>query len=161
MLGLLLVLQLTVVACATKDTTSGDRPLSGAERAPGEWSIQGVWRVESIVGAVETVTPPTGGTAPVIDFGSMRGDGRSPITGSSGVNRFFGEFAFSAGEGEIGALSISQLGSTRMAGPPESMQFEALLLETLRSARTVRRVDEGLIIDCAGAEVILRSAGRR
>lgn len=91
----------------------------------------------------------------------MREDGRAQLSGMAGVNRFFGDYVFSPGEGAIGGLTIGQLGSTRMAGPPEMMEFEAALLETLKTARTVRREGDGLVIDCTDAEIRLRRVGGR
>lgn len=92
----------------------------------------------------------------------MREDGRAQLSGMAGVNRFFGDYSFAPGEGAIGGLTIGQLGSTRMAGPPEMMEFEAALLETLKTARTVRRDGETLVIDCAEAEIrLVRVVGRR
>jgi heat shock protein HslJ len=98
----------------------------------------------------------------VIEFGPVREDGRAQLSGMAGVNRFFGDYSFAPGEGAIGGLTVGQIGSTRMAGPPELMEFEAALLETLKTARTVRVDGDAIVIDCTDAEIrLVRVVGRR
>ncbi|MEO7752414.1 MAG: META domain-containing protein [Terracoccus sp.] len=75
------------------------------------------WVVEHLGGVATT------GREPRLVFGA---DGR--LSGSTGVNRVLGQY-----EVEDGVIHLDALGSTRMAGPPESMEQERVLLAVLAS----------------------------
>ena len=79
--------------------------------------LAGDWVLKQIEGTDVASLLPAGAKAPSLNFGS---DGR--VSGFGGVNRL-------AGGLDLGALTkgdfkLGQMISTKMAGPPESMQLE-------------------------------------
>jgi heat shock protein HslJ len=54
-------------------------------------------------------------------------------TGHAGVNRYFSAYTIAKPDQGAGALGFGDLGSTRMAGPPELMEQEREYLDRLRA----------------------------
>ncbi|HYD87060.1 MAG TPA: META domain-containing protein [Vitreimonas sp.] len=98
--------------------------------------------------AVTTLGGQTiGARAPTIEFS------RDRIVGSGGCNRYFGEYA--AGDG---AISVHDVGSTRMACEPAMMQREAAFFQALAAAQSYNRLGDTLIIsDSSGQSMTLRA----
>ena len=119
--------------------------------------LVGTWHFEAITSDGETTVG-----APVIHFipkitfepiGEYEEEGR--VTGFTGVNRFFGNYVVIES-----ALELSEFGSTRMAGPPERMELETALLESLGTVSTYRADRERLELDFdAGTIVFTRVIG--
>lgn len=123
----------------TVTITLGDRNLSGCGGDPGSL-FRGEWMVEEIGGKAIVA-----GSKPTIFFGP---DGR--VNGNGSCNRFFGEYALN-GEG----LTISDLGSSRMACEQPLMNQENIFMETLGAVsgfaidpenRLVLRVGDGRML---------------
>ncbi len=74
------------------------------------------------------------------------------FTGQASVNRYFG-----AWQGSEGTLAIGDIGSTRMAGPPELMNEESTYFRLLGEADRYR-VDDHQLELLAGDRVILQFA---
>lgn len=83
---------------------------------------------------------------PTIRFGD---EGR--FTGSTGVNRMFGSYAV-----VDGILSTSAAGTTRMAGPPESMAVEQRFLTALNAGGPIEVDDSMLRIGSGDDRLTLR-----
>ena len=66
-------------------------------------------------------------------------DGR--LSGSGGVNRIFGPYQY-----ERDILAAGLLASTMMAGPPDAMDQETLLLRILSAPLTVARHGDGELL---------------
>lgn len=102
-------------------------------------SIHGTWVVEYI------------GERPVIDRSPARVQftEEGEIRGNASCNRFFGRYEAQP------VLSISPLGSTRMACIPALMEQEGRLLKILPNARSVH-FEQGILIlnDEHGAQVL-------
>ena len=89
------------------------------------------WSIGS-VGGEEVVE----GSEPELTFGR---DGR--LSGTTGCNRFFGEW-----EADEGELSVSNLGSTRMACPPELMDQEKRVLDLLAAVERFEVREDGSLV---------------
>ncbi len=104
------------------------------------------WLVEHLGGVATT------GREPRLVFGD---DGR--LSGSTGVNRMLGQY-----EVEDGVIRFGALGSTRMAGPPEAMAQERVLLAVLAGEVPFARDGDRLVVvpgtDSAPAGAELRRA---
>ena len=70
---------------------------------------------------------PTEGFVPTIAFDSTR------FAGSTGINRYMGEYTF---DSESGAIEFKEpMGMTMMAGPQEEMDKEQIFVKALNDAR--------------------------
>ncbi len=67
------------------------------------------------------------------------GDEPGYLAGTAGVNQLTGPYTMAGGQ-----MSFGQLATTRMAGPPEAMEFESAYLESLRSVDAWRMRGEHL-----------------
>ena len=74
----------------------------------------------------------------------------SQLFGTTGVNRYFGSFLRSGASG----FRCEQLGTTRMAGPPEAMKAEERFLRLLRAANEVEIRAGRLLFLTNGAPVL-------
>jgi len=93
-----------------------------------------MWTLRTVAGApVTTLHPP-----------SLRFEADGRITGSTGVNRMFGDYEIADGR-----LDVINVGSTLMAGPPEAMTLEADVLRTLTGGGPIT-VDDGVLTIGAG-----------
>ena len=81
-------------------------------------------------------------------------DGR--LHGHAGVNRLSGTWTLDAGD-----LALSQLVTTRMAGPPERMQDEQRLLTALQHVRTAEVDEAGRLVLRSDEGAPLVRAARR
>ncbi len=72
------------------------------------------------------------------------------VRGESGVNAYFGIYVRGGGAG----LSISKLGTTRRAGPPELMAQEQMFLKELGAVDSWRVVSETLELQRVGRTVL-------
>jgi len=122
------IVSVSALAAAACATNAPANDLSGTS-----------WRVQSIAGQ-----PASG---PTIEFAQDR------ISGTGGCNRFFGGYT-----AEQGRLSVSGVGSTRMACDPDIMRREADYFSVLNAAQSYRRDDGQLTIATAdGRELLLAS----
>lgn len=89
--------------------------------------LRGTWRVASLTNGpvVPTTNPPIS-----ITFEDEELSGAGKLFGFAGVNRFFGAYEAAPG----GTIEIGAVGSTRMAGAPDLMNFEDTFLKWLGSA---------------------------
>jgi heat shock protein HslJ len=123
------LLMLTAV-CATAQSTS-------ARHAPGD---------EGLLESVKWVLVSYGGTQALAKAEVTAEFAGGQITGSGGVNRYFGTYQI-AGD----ALTISGLGSTKMAGPPEMMLQESTFFGLLEKVAKFTVGGRQLqLIDAAG-----------
>ncbi len=101
------------------------------------------WQLERLVSKGVEERPP----APVsLAFGAETG-----VTGNAGVNDYVGRVSV-APDGAL-RWTARGLAMTRMAGPPEVMQFEARYLHALmRSVRAVTDVEGRLVLDDGAGE---------
>ena len=89
----------------------------------------------------------TGDVGKAARFIQFRSDGR--VTGSSGCNRFTGEYAQDGG-----TLIMGTLATTRMACPPEIMQREQEFLALLGKIRHVDRTNHHLTLKDGDGNVL-------
>jgi heat shock protein HslJ len=93
--------------------------------------LQGAWTVTSYWSGEVMVVPDEGSQPHLVIDGSQ-------VSGTMGINRFAGQYE---GDAAFGALAV-----TRMAGPPDLMLQEDILLEHLQSADTVEVSDDGMFM---------------
>jgi len=124
---------LLLLAAACSSTAPG-RTLS-----PGD--LAGLWQVESIVSASGEPIPLPMMCEAYAQFETTAGTNGGAVSGKAGVNRFNTTWALE------GAMLVFQpAATTRMAGPPESMKFEQLLLQLLAEPLHPRLQGEKLIL---------------
>lgn len=100
-------------------------------------------------------TTPTAEPLPTLTFGD---DGQ--VSGTTGVNDFFGPYTLHVGRNGRGELSIGPLGSTRKAGPQALMEQEHNYLDLL--SRTTAYEGEGGLLELrAGDAPLLRFRKQR
>ena len=103
--------------------------------------LQGTWNLVRYLSDEEMVVPSPGGREPP----HLTVDGNR-IAGTMGVNRLIGEI------GEDGLPG--PLATTMMAGPPELMEQEAIVLELLRAADTVDVGETGMTWSRSGLNLV-------
>jgi putative lipoprotein len=116
----------------------------GAGRAVspvGSWALDEIDGVEAAEAVPATAQPVT------LTVGE---DGQ--ISGSSGVNRYAGRIDPASWAG--GSLSFGPLAVTRMAGPPEAMEFESRFLTRLGEVESYRLEGGELELHGAGGKVL-------
>ncbi|MGA0560394.1 META domain-containing protein [Larkinella sp. VNQ87] len=91
----------------------------------------------NVAGSYKLVEPSSKYSVTLIltpDSASVEVTGRIAyrVTGRSAVNQYFGSLTGSAASNEI---QISALGSTKMAGPEDAMQFETDYFNKLQAAK--------------------------
>lgn len=91
-------------------------------------------------------TEPAGAEA-TLTFGD---DGR--VFGTTGCNRYFGSYDLDDGD-----LTLSQVGSTRMACPPAEMAQETEFLRALNGAENVRVQGDRLVLTSADGPLTFRA----
>lgn len=85
------------------------------------------WSVTAYNNGAEAVVSAAADSELTLEFGE---DGQ--VSGSAGVNTFSGSYEY----GDDGAIAIGPLATTKMAGPEELMQQEALYLAALQSSES-------------------------
>jgi heat shock protein HslJ len=108
------------------DPGGGENKTAEAAGASGIAALTGTWQLVLIDGsepAVELPSPPT------IEFTE---DGN--VAGSSGVNRYTTQIDIE--QLAAGKLSLGEVATTRMAGPPLAMVLEGTFLARLASIST-------------------------
>jgi heat shock protein HslJ len=106
-------------------------------------NLQGSWRLVD-------ASVPEGARVPTM---SIEADGG--LSGVSGVNRFSG--VLDVVVLADGGFALGPVASTRMAGPPAAMEFEARFLRDLEAADDVV-LDDGELVLKAGDDELLRFA---
>lgn len=120
----LLLFGLLAAGCASSGAMGGS-----ADRAVGP-----TWQLVAL-------GSDAAGPEATITFGD---DGR--VFGTTGCNRYFGQYDLASG----GALTLSQVGSTRMACPPAEMAQEQRFLDVLNRAERVEVTGDRLALVAAG-----------
>ena len=140
-LGLTGAMVLMLAGCAELEPASG--PVEGEQLARTYWQLV----------AVNGTAVPTGtGRQPHIEFDPEK----KRVTGYSGMNIFSG--GYSATDSR---LRMSQMASTRRAGPPDLMKLETTYLKALSATRTYRISGDALeLLDLKG-QVVARFEGRK
>ena len=87
------------------------------------------------------------GARPTLEFDPEA----SRVAGRGGVNRYFGQY-----EREDDMLRLTQLATTRMAGPPAKMDLEHAYLEALEQVDRWRLDRRGRLVLSAGDAVLIR-----
>jgi heat shock protein HslJ len=109
-------------------------------------SMTGTWAVTAYRSDEGMVEPSTEGKAAVLVVDA------ATVAGTMGVNRFTGQLV----DGLLGPA----LAMTRMAGPPQLMSQEDLLMSHLHEADTVAVTDEGMTLSRDGLALVeLRRSG--
>lgn len=96
---------------------------------------QGTWVVLTYRSGDEMVIPDDRSEASLTFDGSI-------VSGSMGLNRFSGQVH--------AQFPIGPLAMTRMAGPPELMRQEDIILEHLQEADTVEVTEDGMTLSLDG-----------
>ena len=135
-LAVLAVISLAAVACHTPETR--------------EQSLEGVdWEVRSIESKGTEYSPSALGRQPFLRFEAGQ------ITGLTGVNRLFGSFTVTSTPARRHQLSFSGLGQTRAGGPPEVMEFETLMMQSLEKVDEYRLDGKSLVLRFTGGKFTL------
>lgn len=118
--------------------TIGAQPTGGAELAGTSWVLtDGPFMTGDLEGSGIT-----------LDFAE------SDLSGSAGVNRYFGSYTSTTD----GTLQIGVLGSTAMAGDPDAMALEQEYLTALQSVFGYTIADGTLTLVGAADQVLVYSA---
>lgn len=127
------LLCLSLLGCTKPDEVT---PAASAEAVVGDWVLVDPASAYTVTLTVNELSP-----APMAGFYSIRFSGRSS------VNTYFMSGLFSKGpsieSGEAGTGSVSGLGATKMAGPPEAMRFETDYFQRLGSVNRIERTGAG------------------
>lgn len=108
--------------------------------------LAGTWIVTRYHDGLELVAPDSDGRRPEITFQD------DSVFGSMGINRLTGRVERD--------LIASPLATTRMAGPPQLMRQEALLLQLLVGADTIDVDGNGMTMGRNGFKLVeLRRSG--
>jgi heat shock protein HslJ len=137
-LRLISVLLLTTaafsIACSRAPTADTVSPLAGTQ-----WNI---------VHVADLVRPET------IRLPYMRFDlDGSSVSGTAGVNRFAGTYSTDGSR-----IVFSELATTKMAGPPETMAFESAVLDLIQGEMDFAIQGQSLILQKEGGGVITLTA---
>lgn len=120
--------RLWVMLLALPVALAGCRSGGGGPTPPPVRMLDSHWALVALGGE-----PPAGETRISLHLGA---DGQ--FSGHAGVNRYFGPYTISDDDGAAGSIAFGEVGSTRMAGPPELMQQEDRYLAALRSVDAYR-----------------------
>lgn len=109
-----------------------------------KYKYVGEWTIESLSGFDGKMVEATMTILPVEDVEDVKYPYELSVTGFSGVNRYF---ATIKGNKEKHELPIgNNMGSTKMMGSPEEMEFEDALIELLCTAESWVRKGNTLTI---------------
>jgi heat shock protein HslJ len=122
-----------VVACAAAATVMAVIAVAGCSSGEQQPALEGTsWKLS---GWAESFSWPADVTI-TADFDE------SKVSGSSGVNRYFGEYKR---DGD-GAFSAGPIGSTMMAGPEAAMKAEQAYVHRLEAARSYAVTGDTLVL---------------
>lgn len=126
---------LDLAGCAEMEPAPGPESAAPLEKSR--------WRLTEIVGT--SVPVAAGRRGPHLQFDPEK----KRVTGYSGVNIFSGGY-----DATDSRLRMSQMASTRRAGPPELMKLETAFLKALSATRTYRVDGDKLeLLDSSGRTV--------
>lgn len=124
------LLAATLAGCAT----STPLPATTAPTLPGNWALQ---ESSGLPAAPDSVRLVLRSSAP------REGKPVLEVSGYAGVNNYRGQATLDTGEQ---LLVIGRLATTRMAGPPERMQFEGPFLERLEQVGRYEWTADGALV---------------
>ncbi|WP_207506025.1 META domain-containing protein [Telluribacter humicola] len=128
-LGLLFMMG---IACQPE---SVDADAQKSERLSANANLTGTWKFKHFGDKAESPYEVT------LEFkGQADENGKLMLSGRSSVNHYFAAYQADASKNK---LNIADLGSTRMAGSPEAMQFEQRYFELLKNAASYEIKDGG------------------
>jgi putative lipoprotein len=132
---------LSLVGCADMESAPAPGPAVALDKTH--------WRLVE----VENLSVPTGAgrREPHIQFDPEK----KRVTGYSGVNIFSGGYDTTGG-----GLRMTQMASTRRAGPPELMELETAFLKALSATRSYRVDGDKLELLDSGGRVLARFEGQ-
>ena len=131
---------LALAACAPGPAAEEARPAPPAPPAAADGLLGQAWQLFEIDGGA-----PVAGSAPSLQFA----DGR--LSGSSGCNRFMGDYTLDRGKGTI---RTGQMASTMMACPEPLMQQEDRYLRLLGRVSRYRVEGEVLTLSADDGQAI-------
>jgi heat shock protein HslJ len=132
---------LSLAGCAGMETESGSRSAGPLEKT--------YWRLAEVEGM--SVPVAAGRREPNLQFDPEK----KRVTGYSGVNIFSGGYDTTGG-----GLRMTQMASTRRAGPPELMKLETALLKALSATRSYRVSGDKLELIDSGGRTVARFEGQ-
>jgi len=135
-----------LVAAATALSLAG---CAGIESAPAPGPAVALDKTYWRLAEVEDLSVPAGAgrRQPHIQFDPEK----KRVTGYSGVNIFSGGYDTTGG-----GLRMTQMASTRRAGPPELMELETAFLKALSATRSYRVDGDKLELLDSGGRVLAR-----
>ena len=140
-LALVCAMMLGLTGCA--EMTSAPGAEQGVELGATYWRL---------VAVDDTQVPPGGGRRdPHIQFDPEK----KRVTGYSGINIFSGGYDVTGDR-----LRMSQMASTRRAGPPEKMRLESAFMNALSATRSYRVNGDALEFLDANGQIVARFEGR-
>jgi heat shock protein HslJ len=149
LVGAIVCAALALLGCASNGHDahhSSGKAINPAERIVGNWQVTAIDGV-----AIENI-PQEG----VRDLPTFQVDADGRVAGASGVNRWFS--SLNPAELALGTMTLSPIGSTKMAGPPEAMALEQAYHTALNRVRRVDLTalahDELRLLDAQGNEVL-------
>lgn len=141
-LGLAGAIVLGLGGCAEMDSAPGATHGEGLDKV--------YWRLVTVDGAA--VPDANGRHKPHIEFDSEK----KRVMGYSGVNIFSGGYDATGSH-----LRMSQMASTRRAGPPDLMRFETTYLKALSATRSYRISGNALELLNLKGQVVARFEGQQ
>ncbi|WP_247235230.1 META domain-containing protein [Telluribacter sp. SYSU D00476] len=139
-LGLIATLMMGV-ACQPE---SVDADALKSERLSANADLTGTWKFKHFDDKAESPYEVT------LEFkGQADENGKLMLSGRSSVNHYFAAYQADASKHK---LNVADLGSTRMGGSPEAMQFEQRYFELLKNAASYQLKNAGqtLVITTGG-----------
>jgi heat shock protein HslJ len=116
----------------------------------------GTWIVVELLDADGNATPVPPSAEAFLTFEPPRRAEPGELSGKAGVNRIHAKYSVSAG-----AVALTPVIATRMAGAPEANAFERRFLELLAGTLRLRAEDGGaLVLAGEAGDVRLRRAPR-
>jgi heat shock protein HslJ len=128
---LLIISSLLIIACTQKAIEAADANLSAASKSDllGQWMFKGY---------ADGKTPAYDVTLEIKDE-----EGKNTLNGRSSVNFYFASFDTDESKKTI---TLSVLGSTKIAGTPEANQFEMVYYDRLRNVERYEFKDKNTLV---------------
>jgi putative lipoprotein len=133
---------LSVAGCAGMESAPGSESAVLLEKTP--------WRLMEVDGM--SVPVAAGQREPNVQFDPEK----KRVTGYSGVNIFSGGY-----DATDSRLRMTQMASTRRAGPPELMKLETAFLKALSATRSYRVSGDKLELLDSGGRTVARFEGQK